>query len=276
MQSAKPADRQRLAFGVDPRRPQKYSLRQSRYFELGGDVARLARQAKGHGQRLQFLDVGFAGGVSMRYIETNDGAENIDYHGVELKLCDSIYKHDRWSGLWEGDLMQGLPFLESDRFDVVICEQVLEHLDQIDLAMSTLQRVLKPGGTLIVGVPIFPPGLHLVRRHLIPVMDRMFRRMPAMARLLGAKTYRGHVQAFSKNSFIADLRRNTDLEIQQARGFRIISGGLLAPLENLRAWWQLARFVGSIVPGLCIEIQVVAKKPKTTAKPLSTASRAAA
>jgi SAM-dependent methyltransferase len=276
MHSAKPADRQRLAFGVDPRRPQKYSLRQSRYFELGGDVARLARQAKEQGRKLQFLDVGFAGGVSMRYIEANDGAENIDFHGVDLKLQGHIYKRDHWSGLWEGDLMHGLPFLQSDRFDVVICEQVLEHLDQIDLAMSTLHRVLKPGGTLIVGVPIYPPGIHLIRRHLVPVMDRMFRRMPTMARLLGAKTNRDHVQAFSKNSFINDLRRNTDLEIQQARGFRIISGGLLAPLENLRAWWRMARFVGSIVPGLCIEIQVVAQNPKTTAKPPSTASHAAA
>ena len=268
MPNSTPVHGQKLAFGVDPKRREKYSLRQSRYYEIGVDVARLGQLAKDQGRRLRLLDVGFGGGVSMRYIEVHEGADNIDYHGVDLKLIDGIYKRECWSGLYEGDLTQGLPFLDSDQFDVVICEQVLEHLDEIDLAISTLHRVLTPGGTLIVGVPIFPPGLNLVRRHLVPVLDRVL--------LLNKQ--RGHVRAFSKYSFISDLRRNCKLQIQQTRGFRIVSGGLLRPLENFRWCWRVNRFIGAIIPSLCIEIQVVAQKPlaETTVAQSTTRRSAAA
>lgn len=277
MPSSTPVNGQKLAFGVDPKRREKFSLRQSRYYEIGVDVARLGQLAKDQGRRLQVLDVGFGGGVSMRYIEVHEGADNIDYHGVDLKLIDSIYKRECWSGLYEADLTQGLPFLDSDQFDVVICEQVLEHLHEIDLAMSTLHRVLTPGGTLIVGVPIFPPGLHLVRRHLVPVLDRVLPLVPILGRVLSLKQQRGHVRAFSKYSFISDLRRNGDLQIQQTRGFRIVSGGLLRPLENFRWCWRVNRFIGAIIPSLCIEIQVVAQKPLAeTTDSQSTTRRSAA
>jgi SAM-dependent methyltransferase len=258
-----PDTKEQLAFGVDPRRPEKYSLRQARYYELGADIACLAQLRKEQGKRLQLLDVGFAGGVSMRYIEIHEGADNIDYHGVELQMHNDIFKRPRWAQLHEGDLTKGLPFLGSDQFDVVMCEQVLEHVHQVDFAMATLHRVLAPGGTLILGVPIFPPGLDVVRRHVVPITDRVFK----------VKKERGHVQAFTKRSFVARLCRNCDLEIEQVRGFRIISGGVLRPLENQRWWWNFACSVGRVVPSLCIEIQVIGKKPLTQSKEVELSRR---
>ncbi|MDB5168831.1 MAG: class SAM-dependent methyltransferase [Candidatus Saccharibacteria bacterium] len=41
-------------------------------------------------------------------------------------------------------------------FDVVFLLEVLEHLDYPDLALAEIQRVLKPGGYLILGVPREP------------------------------------------------------------------------------------------------------------------------
>ena len=45
-----------------------------------------------------------------------------------------------------------LPF-DSDFFDVVICNQVLEHMKEIFWVISEIARVMKRGGTLILGVP---------------------------------------------------------------------------------------------------------------------------
>src|SRR5581483_75430 len=144
----------------------------------------------------------------------------------------------------EGDLLSGLPHIPSDYFDIVICEQVLEHLPEVDSALATLCRVTKPGGLMILGVPIFPLGLHLVRRHVVPLVDKV----------IPPRKIRGHLQAFSRSTFLAAIARNCDVTIQTSRGFRMISGGLLRGLENSRTWWQLNCALGKWLPGLCIEI----------------------
>ncbi len=249
MSMAMPAAAAPMAFGVDPTRRELYSLRQARYQEIGEQVGRLAQVSAGP---LKLLDVGVWNGVSMRYIERQPGAEKIEFHGIDLKLHNTIYSRDRWASLQQGDLLEGFSHVPSNQFDVVICEQVLEHLPRLETAMATLCRVLKPGGRLIVGVPIFPPGVHLMRKHLVPLWDQ----------LVGTKKVRGHLQAFSLGSFVSTLKRNCccNLDVQSARGFRAISGGVLRPLENYRWWWQLGRATGRIAPSLCTEIQVVAVK----------------
>ncbi|MCB1437189.1 MAG: class I SAM-dependent methyltransferase [Rhodobiaceae bacterium] len=239
-----------LAFGVDTRRKERYSLRQSRYYALSLDISALAGAARREGRRLKLLDIGVGTGICRRYIEVQPDADNIDYYGADLQIYDSLYRPDDWQAIYVGDLMDGYPQAPDDFFDAVICEQVLEHVPELDTATRTLSRVLRPGGTLIVGVPTFPEGLHLVRKYVVPAIDRI---NPWAKR-------RGHVQAFSKRSFIAHLRRLTGLDVEKARGFRIVSGGILRPLENREWWWRLNRRVGEAVPGLCVEIQVVARK----------------
>ena len=49
-----------------------------------------------------------------------------------------------------------MPF-DADRFNVVFCNHVMEHVDDDIKAMSELYRVLKPGGWGIVQVPLFYP-----------------------------------------------------------------------------------------------------------------------
>lgn len=248
---------QGLAYGVDPTRSEYYSLRQARYHAIGEEVGRMIPDFLRRDKPLKLLDVGFWNGVSRRYIEVHDQGGVVEFHGVDLKLHHAIYKRDLWSSLQEGDLLGGLPFVDSDQFDVVICEQVLEHLPHINIALATLNRVLKPGGRLILGVPIFPRGVHLVRRHAVPWLDQA----------MGKTKPRSHLQAFSRSSFEAAVLKNCDVDIVARRGFRIVSGGLLRPLENYRWWWQLNRTIGEWLPGLCTELQLVAIKRGTPPEP---------
>jgi len=230
-----------------------YKLRQARCQELGQDIARWAWE---HHQTLarplDLLDVGTSGGILRRYTEVHPGSEYIHYEAVDIYPhgVENVYKHAEWKHHY-ADLNSGMMDIASSSFDVVVCEQVLEHLKNYRLAMSELSRVLRPGGLLVVGVPSFPAGLHLIRRHVIPVTDRLFK----------VKKVRGHIQAWSKHSFVRELKAECpDLDILVCRGFRIMSGGILSPLEYCRWWWQWNRWVGSFVPSLCIEIQIIARK----------------
>lgn len=62
---------------------------------------------------------------------------------------------------WLGDItnMSAIP---SERYDTVFCQQVLKHVPQPFEAVREINRVLKPGGKLIMTVP------HLSKRHELP------------------------------------------------------------------------------------------------------------
>ena len=52
--------------------------------------------------------------------------------------------------------IHSIPF-EENKFDVVLCNHVLEHVRDDIKAMSEIKRVLKPGGWSIMQVPFFSP-----------------------------------------------------------------------------------------------------------------------
>jgi SAM-dependent methyltransferase len=129
--------------------------------------------------------------------------------------------------IFVGDLMEGYPEIPSNAYNVVTCEQVLEHLEHLPVAIATLARVARPGGKVIIGVPIFPPPLHLVRRKIVPKFDAW----------LGQRKKRGHVQAFSLHSLLYEITDPSKLPLIKMRGFRFVSGGPLRPLDDHFWWW---------------------------------------
>jgi SAM-dependent methyltransferase len=244
------AARPRLAFGVDPFRPQRYSLRQARYDALAHDLDALAAAAARAGRRLSVLDIGSGSGSTPRHLRArpNFGAIDIDATDVDRQynVDVSLYRN-----LFIGDLTEGHPELASASYDVIVCEQVLEHLTELEVPIATFGRLLKPGGRAFIGAPIFLPPLHLARRHLVPVLDR----------LVGSKRNRTHVQAFTLAALKAALLAHSGLRFIEARGFRIVSGGVLRPLEERRWWWAFNRWLGARLPAACIEVQIVLEKP---------------
>ena len=57
------------------------------------------------------------------------------------------------------------PLADQGRFDVVICEQVLEHVPDPCAAAANLKELCEPGGHVIVSTPF------LVRVHELPAFD---------------------------------------------------------------------------------------------------------
>jgi SAM-dependent methyltransferase len=239
----------RHAFDIDPRRPQRYRLRLSRYMVLAQDISDWAGEAARAGQMLSVLDVGCGWGPLLCQLEGEPHFDNIRISACDLTDA-KLYKPELYSEFFIGDLAEGYPEIGPERYDVVVCEQVLEHLDHLDRALAMLVRVTRPGGRLVIGVPIFFPPLHLARKHLVP----------RFAGILGHSESASHVQAFSLFSVLRLLRAYPGLTVVKARGFRIISGGLLKPLENYRWWWQLNQRLGELLPSLCIEVQIILRK----------------
>ena len=68
---------------------------------------------------------------------------NIDYITADLESPLADYKCD----------VQNLPFKDNE-FDAVICNHVLEHVDDDARAMSEILRVMKPGAFAILLVPL--------------------------------------------------------------------------------------------------------------------------
>jgi len=240
------------AFGVQEGISAPYRSHQARHFELGSDVARWAwEHHQNLAKPLELLEVGIGQGVLMKYTEIHPGSEYIRYEAVDIypNGVEDVYKYEKWKH-HRVDLNHGMKDITANSFDVVVCDHLLEHLQNYRSVMSDLSRVLRPNGLLVVGAPIFPFGLHLIRRHVIPATDRLFK----------VKEDR-HFQAWSKNDLIRDLKKTcSDIDILVCRGFRIVSGGIFTPLEHCCWWWQFNRWLGALVPSLCIEVQIIARK----------------
>ena len=46
--------------------------------------------------------------------------------------------------------------LEDDSYDVIICNHVLEHVDDFRIALAEMYRILRPGGSFICSFPMDP------------------------------------------------------------------------------------------------------------------------
>ena len=105
------------------------------------------------------------------------------------KKCDKVYgldisyDHIHLASGWYPELhlvkgsMENIPFRNSS-FDIVTAIEVLEHTEDDASAIAEVERVLKPGGTLILTVPhrgffylLYPASL----RKNFPVFYRMYK-----------------------------------------------------------------------------------------------------
>lgn len=102
-------------------------------------------------------------------------------------------------------------FSINDNFDVIICSEVLEHLEQPWELVKSIYRILKPGGLLVATVPNGQgPREVLVTRPMLWLHDKeLGRPIDAFKRLLGytnttlqsANEDLTHTQFFSVSTF---------------------------------------------------------------------------
>jgi SAM-dependent methyltransferase len=97
------------------------------------------------------------------------------YTGIDVEVSG------REIGLKNPDIFfdgSTIPFT-SDTFDGILCTQVLEHVINLDLTLSECNRVLKPGGVMVISVPF------LYREHEQPFDFRRFTSFGIISNLEG-------------------------------------------------------------------------------------------
>jgi SAM-dependent methyltransferase len=109
----------------------------------------------------RILDMGCGSGrhtcAASRFKKVVAIGSDINYEDAFEAKNRLIYQEslgEHGGGVW-GSMVSDircLPF-EDNYFDLVICSEVLEHIDDHERAVSELTRVLKPGRNLVVSVP---------------------------------------------------------------------------------------------------------------------------
>ena len=99
--------------------------------------------------QLKILDAGCGDGVNLNILTKVRGAEiyGVDYNPVRIKRAKVEFPQAK---IFEGDLTD---LRIKDKFDIVLCSQVLEHIEDDDKVLKNLYNSMKDDGILIVGVP---------------------------------------------------------------------------------------------------------------------------
>jgi len=140
------------------------------------------------------------------------------------------------------DLEEGaLPFRDGV-FDVLVCNQVLEHLKNVHAALSEAHRVLRDDGSLVVSVP------NLASAHNRVML--LAGAQPSSIRVLGP-----HVRGFTLRAFVDYLEYNGLFDVRSVRGV----GFYPFPLR-----WGGA-LLGRLLTPLCHTPVVVARKRRAGA-----------
>jgi SAM-dependent methyltransferase len=234
-----------LAFGVLPE-TRRYRLRVARYPALVERIAEFVHDTPPD-QPLDLLDIGVGRGRTLRFLEASQLEERLVLHGVDIAIRKDLYAPEAWR-LKVSDVSRGLPYPD-ESMDVVVFEQVLEHLWDVVTPVREIERVLRPGGMLVLGVPTFPAPFAAIRDFTVKTFRRAHRE--------GHST---HHQSFSRGSIVAHVERSTSLEVVDVRGFRVVSGGAIEFLEDHEWWYRASLRLAQALPWLCTEVQLVARK----------------
>lgn len=100
----------------------------------------------------RFLEVGYGAGMLLPSLAALcDNLYSFDYHLFAPKVRGMLSEMRTDAQLWRGSVFEIAA--RDASFDGVLCMSVMEHFKELDPIAIELKRVLKPGGTLVLGIP---------------------------------------------------------------------------------------------------------------------------
>lgn len=210
--------------------------------EVGDTIERLLRGIAGEHQDPTLLDVGCWNGELSERCGAALGAKRM--LGVEVYEDPAAEAEAKGMEVARVDLEAARFPWEDGSVDVVVCNQVLEHLKNIWLPMTEMHRVLRPGGHAILSVP----NLASLHNRVLLALGRQ----PTSIRVLGP-----HVRGYAFREFRDLVALGGAYEVERAltAGFYPLPASLSRPFSSLWAGAGhttivLARKTGAAPPWL--------------------------
>lgn len=197
-------------------------------------VMRLLRRV---GRAGSLLDVGCAEGVKAQLYAAALSVPPGGVTGVEGNKAHCLLAAPKFRVERVDFEREKLPFAD-ESFEVVVCNQVLEHLKNIFLPLAEMDRVVKTGGWLLIGIPNLA-ALH--NRALL-----LAGRQPLCNDIAGP-----HIRCFTHSAFKAFLRTNPNFELAACES------STLYPFP-----YPLVDLLGRNLPGLAASTFYLLKKKK--------------
>jgi SAM-dependent methyltransferase len=196
------------------------SLCEGALLAVGDRIERVLRGIAGERTSPTLLDVGCWDGGFSRRCGAALGAERI--LGVEVYEGPAAAAEQKGLEVARIDLETGrLPWADASA-DVVVCNQVLEHLKNIWLPMTEMHRVLRPGGHAVLSVP----NLASLHNRVLLGLGRQ----PTSIRVFGP-----HVRGYAFREFCELVEHGGAYEIERrlTAGFYPLPAAWSAPLSSL-------------------------------------------
>ncbi|HEB13070.1 MAG TPA: class I SAM-dependent methyltransferase [Actinobacteria bacterium] len=123
-----------------------------KYSEYRNNSSIVERMLPHLGDKASLLDIGCAGGgLTLKYAE-QIGVSSDRVRGVEIDEEYRAQAAEKFESISVDMEVQELPFGE-ESFDVVVCNQILEHIKNINHFVAQVDRVTKKGGYVLFAVP---------------------------------------------------------------------------------------------------------------------------
>ena len=117
---------------------------------------RMAIDLLGDTHFASLLDVGYGSGIFLPELARHtDRLVGLEVHDEAPRVQEMLRRLNLTAELVHGSLY-ALPFAD-DEFDALVCISVLEHMTDLDGALTELSRVVRPGGTVVLGFPVRNP-----------------------------------------------------------------------------------------------------------------------
>ncbi|HET9152799.1 MAG TPA: class I SAM-dependent methyltransferase [Solirubrobacterales bacterium] len=188
--------------------------------EVGEEIERLLREIAAERRDPTLLDVGCWDGELSARCGAALGAGRM--LGVEVYEGPAAEAEAKGLEVARVDLEAGRLPWPDESVDVVVCNQVLEHLKNIWLPMTEMYRLLRPGGHAVLSVPNLASLHNRVQLAL--------GRQPTSIRIFGP-----HVRGFAFGEFCELVGRGGAYEVEQrlSVGFYPLPASQSRPLSKL-------------------------------------------
>ncbi len=222
----------------------KYPIQMLRYWWV---TCAILKELEESGHTGVVVDAGCHRGTLRRFCPQYEGVrwialdlpQCLDSNREYLELADYDEVHPC-------DLDVAIPLPDASA-DIVVCLQVLEHLPRPDFTVGELKRILRPGGLMLVGHPVLPKWVALIRER------QLARQFKAGTRKRGQ-----HMHAFWPSRSYR-LFKEAQLQVEYMLGTYFLRhrGGVW---ENSSIWVRINQIWGALFPSLghelCIQLRL--------------------